>query len=208
MSTKDKDLEKTGSDLSAEKTDTNDKNSRRSLLKKLAVGGIAGAALPTQWSRPVVDSVMLPAHAQTSDSSVYGGGGASGNNTPPGPAPADSIGEEILDFFTPPAQATPNYHPYCIEIRIDRDNNVTTGVTVLKLCYKECFATDGKPEDISATALTADDASGSNWSGTVDGRELILTNVDPNSNTVANSKYNQREGVITKARSCDCCEPL
>ena len=113
MSTKDKDLEKTGSDLSAEKTDTNDKNSRRSLLKKLAVGGIAGAALPTQWSRPVVDSVMLPAHAQTSDSSVYGGGGG-GPVAGPGPAPTNSIGEEILDFFTTPAQAGYGVRKYFI----------------------------------------------------------------------------------------------
>ena len=39
---------------------------RRKFLLGLG-GGIAGAAqLPTKWTKPVVDSVMLPAHAQTS----------------------------------------------------------------------------------------------------------------------------------------------
>lgn len=47
----------------------NSKESRRKLLKSLAAGSgvvIAGKSLPASWSRPVVDSVMLPAHAQTS----------------------------------------------------------------------------------------------------------------------------------------------
>ncbi|MDZ7842753.1 MAG: twin-arginine translocation signal domain-containing protein [Gammaproteobacteria bacterium] len=43
--------------------------SRRSALKRLGAGGVAAgaaAALPGAWTRPVVESVMLPAHAQTS----------------------------------------------------------------------------------------------------------------------------------------------
>lgn len=43
--------------------------SRRKLLKSIAAGSgviVAGKSLPESWSRPVVDSVMLPAHAQTS----------------------------------------------------------------------------------------------------------------------------------------------
>jgi len=45
-------------------------NTRRKLLKSLAAAGggafIAGKSLSETWSRPVVDSVLLPAHAQTS----------------------------------------------------------------------------------------------------------------------------------------------
>lgn len=44
--------------------------SRRKLLKSIAAGSgaiVAGKSLPESWSRPVVDSVMLPAHAQTSE---------------------------------------------------------------------------------------------------------------------------------------------
>jgi len=42
---------------------------RRRLLKGIAVGSgavVAGKALPEGWTRPIVDSVTLPAHAQTS----------------------------------------------------------------------------------------------------------------------------------------------
>lgn len=42
---------------------------RRKLLKSIAAGSgaiISGKSLPDSWSRPVVDSILLPAHAQTS----------------------------------------------------------------------------------------------------------------------------------------------
>jgi hypothetical protein len=44
-------------------------DSRRKLLKSIAAGSgaiVAGKSLPENWTRPAVDSVMLPAHAQTS----------------------------------------------------------------------------------------------------------------------------------------------
>ena len=50
-------------------TDKKSSESRRKLLKSIAAGSgaiIAGKSLPESWSKPVVDSVMLPAHAQTS----------------------------------------------------------------------------------------------------------------------------------------------
>jgi hypothetical protein len=50
-------------------TDKKSNESRRKLLKSIAAGGgavIAGKSLPENWTKPVVDSVMLPAHAQTS----------------------------------------------------------------------------------------------------------------------------------------------
>lgn len=43
--------------------------SRRKLLKSIAAGSgaiVAGSSLPENWTKPVVDSVMLPAHAATS----------------------------------------------------------------------------------------------------------------------------------------------
>ena len=42
---------------------------RRKLLKSIAAGGgaiVAGKSLPDKWTAPVVDTVLLPAHAQTS----------------------------------------------------------------------------------------------------------------------------------------------
>lgn len=56
--------------------------SRRKLLKSLAAGSgaiVAGKSLPESWSRPVVDSVMLPAHAETSPSSGPFAGGVTQN---------------------------------------------------------------------------------------------------------------------------------
>ena len=50
------------------------KNDRRALLKALTLGtGAVGAAkLPTVWTKPVVDSVTLPAHAQTTEAVLSG----------------------------------------------------------------------------------------------------------------------------------------
>ena len=39
--------------------------SRRSLLKTISVGGVATISVPAKWSKPAVESVILPAHAQT-----------------------------------------------------------------------------------------------------------------------------------------------
>ena len=47
----------------------NSSENRRKLLKSIATGSgaiVAGKSLPESWSRPVVDSVILPTHAQTS----------------------------------------------------------------------------------------------------------------------------------------------
>ena len=52
----------------------NKTDSRRKLLKSIAAGTgavVAGKSLPESWSRPVVDSVMLPAHAMTSPGNQY-----------------------------------------------------------------------------------------------------------------------------------------
>lgn len=48
--------------------DANNTANRRRLVQALILASGAGAArsLPDQWARPVIDSVMLPAHAQTS----------------------------------------------------------------------------------------------------------------------------------------------
>ena len=48
--------------------DSSNSEDRRSKLKQILTGGgviAGGAAIPNQWSRAVVESVVLPAHAQT-----------------------------------------------------------------------------------------------------------------------------------------------
>lgn len=46
-------------------------SSRRRLIQALATGG-GVAALPTEWKSPIIDSVMLPAHAQTTTTGCFG----------------------------------------------------------------------------------------------------------------------------------------
>lgn len=53
----------------------NENNSRRKLLKTAAASSgiaVAATALPTNWTKPVVDSILLPVHAQMSGAVVGG----------------------------------------------------------------------------------------------------------------------------------------
>jgi len=46
---------------------------RRKVLKRLAVAGgaiVAGKSMPDQWLKPVVDSVLMPAHAQATGGTI------------------------------------------------------------------------------------------------------------------------------------------
>jgi hypothetical protein len=99
--------------------------SRRKLLKSIAAGSgaiVAGKSLPESWSRPVVDSVMLPAHAETSP-----GQNLTGSYT----TQVDvTLGDSnLLDTLIPTAQAsivTPAA-PWNICI------NVTNGLAVIQM---------------------------------------------------------------------------
>lgn len=70
----DHDDDKTQSTPSVESGDSRQER-RRSLKQILAGGGVAGAAfmVPGQWAKPVVERVMLPAHAQTTGALFAGG---------------------------------------------------------------------------------------------------------------------------------------
>jgi len=51
-------------------------DNRRKLLKSIVAGSgavIAGKSLPETWSKPVVNAVLLPAHAETTDSASLPG---------------------------------------------------------------------------------------------------------------------------------------
>ncbi len=54
-------------------------NTRRKALKALTIG--TGAVVAGHWSKPVVESVMLPAHAQTSGLGITAGGGSGAGTT-------------------------------------------------------------------------------------------------------------------------------
>lgn len=57
------------------KKTTTQADSRRTLLKRLGTGagvGMVAQWMPGKWTKPIVESVMLPAHAQTSAEPVGG----------------------------------------------------------------------------------------------------------------------------------------
>lgn len=78
---------------------------RRLLAALVGVGGAyaAGKSLPERWTRPVVDTVLLPAHAQaTGFRENYSGQVNPVASSGPGPA----VLRGLLDFVVPPAHAT------------------------------------------------------------------------------------------------------
>ena len=102
----------------SDKTPEQGKNkARRAILKSLVTGGSALTAAkvtPDQWIKPVVESVIIPSHAQTT-----GGGGNPNGNFAANGAVVDAvvpdntqllanqgISDELLEFFMPSAQAS------------------------------------------------------------------------------------------------------
>lgn len=77
---------------------------RRRLLKVLALGGVSAAVVPEKWVRPVIDAVIVPAHAQGSIvriNGIYSNGG-----DPIGSAPG-SFMERLANLIIPAAHALP-----------------------------------------------------------------------------------------------------
>lgn len=95
---------------SANSADTTDSGRRRALKTTAAAGGafLAGRNLPSEWTTPVVESVLLPAHAQTTEDEENGGGGSGGGGVVGGFAFLDVPGGSILDYFAQPAHASDN----------------------------------------------------------------------------------------------------
>ena len=103
-------------------TDKKSSESRRKLLKSIAAGSgaiVAGKSLPESWSRPVVDSVMLPAHAETSPITGPFAGTA---DVDTGSLGSDSIFTKATDALIPQAHAGPSFPPYvCVEANSTQD---------------------------------------------------------------------------------------
>lgn len=74
--------------------------SRRILLKSIAAGSgavIAGKNLPEKWAKPVVDSVMLPAHAETSVTYNYFGQDVSAASIESGKTFAELVTDSLVE---------------------------------------------------------------------------------------------------------------
>ena len=90
---------------------------RRRILKTLVTGGSALTAskvTPDQWIKPVVESVIIPSHAQTTGGAGNPNGNFAANGAVvDGLVPDNSqllanqdISDELLEFFMPSAQAS------------------------------------------------------------------------------------------------------
>lgn len=89
---------------------TDDNNTRcaarRRVLKSMAAGGgavVAAKSVPGEWTRPVVDAVLLPAHAQTTQTFVAAAGAAAATDI--GRRETDSRFAWLLDGLVPNAHA-------------------------------------------------------------------------------------------------------
>ena len=99
---------------------TDDKNlGRRKIVKSLIAGGgvIGAASTVDKWAKPVVSSLTLPAHAQTTEVDADPLGNffildrlivTNSNNTFDEMLADESMSEELLEFFLPSANAGPS----------------------------------------------------------------------------------------------------
>jgi hypothetical protein len=113
-------------------TDKKSSDSRRKLLKSIAAGSgavIAGKSLPENWAKPVVDSVMLPAHAQTSCCDISGQYCADGNY---GYFEMDVTAQGgVSILWNPPGPDTPNESAITTVTCPDYSFNVPIGQTTM-----------------------------------------------------------------------------
>lgn len=102
---------------------------RRSAVRKILAAGSLTAGAGATWRTPLVDSVVLPAHAQTSES---GSSGSSGILVLGGQIGEPGTTTGLLDLFLRSAYAQENESDLvggCIEVTID-GSSVTVTVTL------------------------------------------------------------------------------
>lgn len=142
-----------------------DSQERRSALKKLGigVGVLAGiSVLPEKWTQPIVGEIVLPAHAQTSGSSlndpcsietVYASGGR--------------ITFTVNGYVTPP---TPNLAVTIVVTPTSGGIQNRSTTTAADGTYSEDFDYAPAPSSISVTAtlLATGESTTCNWSCAAD----------------------------------------
>ena len=126
---------------------------RRKLLKSVVAGGGAATVasmMPDKWARPVVDSVMLPSHAQTSllGRGAFVSSGQRGMVDQETEMASQGFSEELLEFFAPAAHAGNGGIPE--EVRLNANDS---GPSIL------CGDRNGSSEMISVQILDTDPPS-------------------------------------------------
>lgn len=159
---------------------------RRKLLKSAALSGAAAGACylaPERWSRPVIEAVTLPAHAQMSPLSLSAGpwAGGSGNNITMRTDPQGrSLAGRIADFVMPAARAGVQVEE-CRAVFLICIENVNDGNTIevrigFPLIGEVASDTIALPDDLAFNEQIGDyavagayDADGDRWTGTAEG---------------------------------------
>jgi hypothetical protein len=184
------------------------RDERRRLLAKLMVGGAAATALPVQWSKPVVDTVLLPVHAQTSPATrvrtISGGGGVSSQSG--SLAPSRSFARNLVDYIIPTARAVGAFSAYCVEIDVEEIDGEVTAVTVTKYCWDACGPGQWVDRTTGPFDLTYDSGA-DEWSGKADGDccTLRIFNIDTSSGSrLADVIYGGIPSTIVPGNGCDC----
>ncbi len=155
-------------------------SARRALLKTLAIGSGSASLtqLPTRWTTPVIESVMLPAHAQTTGNlppTFFSGTGVTGqvvDASTPGGATVDQLiaaTDRLLSGVVPSASAgqpgSGGGNGYFVCAAVD-PNNGTATVSVaglnefddpgVLLIRRGVLSLDGTPGQLTAAAADKD----------------------------------------------------
>ena len=155
-------------DSTDEKPVNENRDKRRQLLQTLvASGAIAGSALPSQWRKPVVNSVILPAHAQTSGL-AFGG------------PINDGLG--LLDRVISPAYAGRSFSDGCIRLDVSsgsvtikiQDNGDSTFNAITEVKNNK-FSTTVGPAEVNGELITDDEGNITHIVGTVEGHGFTAT---------------------------------
>lgn len=128
------------------KTKRNTMNSKRKSLKALATLGVGVAATPSAWKQPIVNSIILPAHAQTSDTDVP----AATNGPPVGESfTVDALADTSVVIDLAPRISDPDGDPITITI-------ISSGVILGSPVIDSVTLTS--PTQISASISSGDGA--------------------------------------------------
>lgn len=149
--------------------------SRRKLLTTLTVG-VAAAKLPDFWSKPLVESVLLPAHAVATNESVVSGGGG-------GPSAESNLRyTPIFDILTPQAHATGSPYPGCATFQWAINTVTNTWVPdslTLVLLAKRCQYSLLQTWKVLANVKMAHISGGEFYKASGNGHTVILEMINP-----------------------------
>ncbi len=115
---------------SGEASPENPQSHRRGALRKLLAGGglvIGAESIPGAWKKPVVETVILPAHAQTTSAVEFGG-------------PIGIEDSSILERVILPSYAGDDFSGGCVHLTIDGE----TVKALIQMAGGIFFKTTGK----------------------------------------------------------------